>query len=132
MASNENLVKRTYAKGIEEKRATESHATGLEFHFTKKLLDGYIQRDSHVLEVGCGPGYYGMHYADQCAHYTGIDIVPENIELFRNKIRARGCENVTAEVGDATALQLPDESYDVVLCWGPMYPVQDYRSTACC
>ena len=42
-----------------------------------------------VLELGCGTGYYGMYFADMCAEYTGIDITPENIEIFNRKIKEK-------------------------------------------
>ena len=42
-----------------------------------------------MLELGCGTGYYGMYFADMCAEYTGIDITPENIEIFNRKIKEK-------------------------------------------
>jgi ubiquinone/menaquinone biosynthesis C-methylase UbiE len=121
MASNEQQIIDRYTSRAEDGRADVSRAWGLEFHYTKKLTNDYIHPDSHVLELGCATGYYGLHYADKCAHYTGIDIVPEHIALFRKKIAENGLQNITTEVGDATALTLPDNSFDVVLCLGPMY-----------
>lgn len=39
-----------------------------------------------MLEIGCGTGYYGFYYADKCQEYLGIDIVPDHIALFKQKI----------------------------------------------
>lgn len=94
----------------------------MEFYYTKKHLAPYIKKDSRVLELGCGTGYYGMYFVDMCAEYTGIDITPENIEIFNRKIKEAGRENVRAYVSDATnPADFPPGGFDVVLCLGPMY-----------
>jgi ubiquinone/menaquinone biosynthesis C-methylase UbiE len=122
MAINENKICESYASGKEDTRATYSRASGLEFHYTKKLLNEYIKSDSRVIEIGCATGYYGIHFADKCAEYVGVDISPENITLFNQKIQTAGIINVSASVGDATNLKnASSKSFDVVLCLGPMY-----------
>ena len=122
MASNQEKIANHYSNYKEDNRATSSRSNSLEFHYTKKLLNEYISLESSVIELGCGTGYYGMYYADKCAHYTGIDLSPANIAVFNEKIRKEGIENVRAVVGNATALpEFSDNSYDVVLCLGPMY-----------
>jgi len=106
----------------EDNRATSSRSASLEFHYTKKILDNFISKDSCVLEVGCGTGYYGFHYADKCKTYLGIDLFPHHIALFERKIQACGIGNLSCSVGDATHLEgIEDEGFDVVLCLGPMY-----------
>ncbi len=111
-----------YEEYDEDTRAVQSRADGLEFYFTKRLLDAYIRPDSNVIELGCGTGYYGMHFASRCARYTGIDLSERNIAAFREKIARAGIMNVTAEVGDALKiLSFGGENYDAVLCLGPMY-----------
>lgn len=52
----------------------------------------------------------------------GIDITPENIKIFKKKALESGLKNVVGKVGDATKLEnIPNESFDVVLCLGPLY-----------
>ena len=122
MASNHEKIRENYAHGKEAGRAYESRANGLEFHYTKKILDDYIMPDSSIIELGCGGGYYGVYFADRCAKYVGIDITPENIAIFEEKIKNSGFHNIRASVGDATNLyNIADNSFDVVLCLGPMY-----------
>ncbi len=123
MSSNQEQIISMYRGGNEEEgRSLKSRAAGLEFHYTKKLMGEYITRDAHVIELGCATGYYGMFFADACASYTGLDISPDNIDVFCAKIAAQGKRNLTAAVGDATDLcAFADSSFDVIMCLGPMY-----------
>ena len=123
MAKNKDLILKQYSDGIkEENRYKRSRASSLEFHYTKKHLEPYITKETKILEIGCGTGYYGMYYADKCKEYYGIDIVPSHIEIFKKKIEESGYGNLTCSVGDATDIkEIEDNSYDVVLCLGPLY-----------
>ncbi|MCL2773540.1 MAG: class I SAM-dependent methyltransferase [Oscillospiraceae bacterium] len=122
MSSNQDRIREKYSHGKEGERAFTSRSESLEFHYTKKILSEYIKPDSRVIEIGCGGGYYGMYFADKCTEYVGVDITPENIAAFEEKIKAAGLCNVQAFVGDAIHLyNIADGSFDVVLCLGPMY-----------
>jgi len=110
------------ARAGEDNRATSSRSAGLEFHYTKKALSDYINKNTRVLEVGCGAGYYGIHFADKCKEYVGVDLFPHHIELFANKIKESDLSNVSCRVGDAANLEgIEGNSFDVVCCLGPMY-----------
>lgn len=122
MSSNEEIIREKYSGGGEDKRHLKSRATSLEFHYTKKHLTPHITPESRVLELGCATGYYGMYLADRCREYRGIDLSPENIAIFEEKINTAGLQNVIAQLGDATNLAgIPDAAYDAVLCLGPLY-----------
>lgn len=125
MASNKEQIYSKYSGTgglIDDGRENQSRTDSLEFHYTKKHLEGFINKTDRVLEVGCAAGYYGFHYTDICNEYVGIDLFPPHIELFNERIRERGLTNVSCEVGDAINLDnIPDNSFDVVLHLGPMY-----------
>jgi len=122
MSINENKILEQYNLGKEDERATLSRSSSLEFHYTKKHLEGLIKKTDRVLEVGCATGYYGLYYSEKCKEYVGIDLVPSHIELFRKKIMDYKLNNVSCSIGDATNLiGITDNSFDVVLCLGPMY-----------
>lgn len=122
MSINESKIVEEYSSLFEDKRATSSRSTSLEYHYTKKHLEGLIKKTDRVLEVGCATGYYGLYYADKCKEYVGVDIVPHHIDLFKQKIIDNNLSNVSCFVGDATNLVgIEDGRFDVVLCLGPMY-----------
>lgn len=122
MASNKEIIMAQYSHGTEGNRSTQDRSSSLEFHYTKKHLDGYIRPNDKILEIGCGAGYYGLYFADKCCAYHGVDIVPLHIDIFNEAIKEKEYANVSCELGDATNLEnINDSSYDVVLCLGPLY-----------
>ena len=132
MANNKDLILKQYGDGSkEENRHKRSRASSLEFYYTKKHLEPFISKETRILEIGCGTGYYGMYYADKCKEYCGVDIVPSHIEIFRKKIEESGYCNLTCSVGDATDLtEIESNSYDVVLCLGPLYHLSPKEAEA--
>jgi len=122
MSSNENFVREWYTQKEKDKRAFLSRAGGLEFHFTKKLIEKYITKQSKIIEIGCATGYYGMFLFDKCKEYVGVDLSPDNIKIFNEKIEKDNIKNIITTVGDATNLfQIGNDEFDVVLVLGPMY-----------
>lgn len=122
MATTKENILAQYSHGTECSRSMRDRSSSLEFHYTKKHLEDCIKPNDKVLEIGCGTGYYGLYFADKCFAYHGIDIVPIHIDLFKEAIKEKGYANISCELGDATNLEtINDNSYDVVLCLGPLY-----------
>lgn len=121
-----------YADGREVNRQEKMGKYPMEFIYTKKALDAYINSEKRVVEIGCGGGYYLMHYAPKCKEYQGIDLSSVNIEIAREQIAEGGLTNASAEVGDATNLVgIADATYDVVLCLGPLYHLKPADREKC-
>jgi len=123
MASNADIVRERYTDATrEEARFSYNCASGMEAHYTEKMLAAWVKPADNVLEIGCGTGRYGMFLADKCRSYMGVDLSPDHVAFFQNKITENGLANVQVQVGDATKLDsIADESFDVVLVLGPMY-----------
>ena len=122
MASNEKLIKDWYSNKEEEFRATKSRAEGIEFHFTQKIIDKYISKEFNVIEIGCATGYYGIYCANKCKQYTGIDLSPDNLKIFDDKIKNENIPNIKTSLGDAVNLvNIESNNYDLVMVLGPMY-----------
>lgn len=120
MSSNEEKILLQYGLGEEERRASLTRSSSLEFYYTKKHLEGLIGKDGSILELGCATGHYGFYFADKCREYLGIDIVPSHIRLFQQKIDASGLKNISCRIGDATQLKrIEANHFDAVLCLGP-------------
>jgi SAM-dependent methyltransferase len=68
--------------------------------------------EARWVEVACGPGLIARAMAPRVGSVVGFDLTPAMIEKARAEAEAAGVENVSFELGDATALDLPDDSLD--------------------
>jgi SAM-dependent methyltransferase len=64
------------------------------------------------VEIACGPGLIARALAARVGSVTGVDLTPAMVEKARADADSAGVGNVSFEVGDATALGLPDDSFD--------------------
>ncbi len=64
------------------------------------------------LEAACGPGIVGRRLAPLVDRVHGVDMTPAMVTRAREAGARAGLENVTFEVGDATATGLPGGSFD--------------------
>jgi SAM-dependent methyltransferase len=64
------------------------------------------------LDVACGPGIVSRRLAQHAGAVHGVDMTPAMIEVARREAAAAGLANATFELGDATALELPDGGFD--------------------
>lgn len=95
----------------------------LEFEITKRALDEYIPAGSEILDVGGGPGRYSIYLAQKGNSVTLFDLSEKLVEQAGLNAEKYGVELKQRIVGNALELDkyLPDKSYDVVLCMGPLY-----------
>jgi SAM-dependent methyltransferase len=68
--------------------------------------------DARWVDLACGPGLVSRGLAPRVGSVAGFDLTPAMVEKARAESAAAGVENVGFEVGDATALDLPDDSFD--------------------
>jgi arsenite methyltransferase len=83
----------------------------------------------HILDVGCGPGFYSRELLDQVGpdgSVTGIDQSPQMLAVARR--RSEGHGNARFEEGDATALPVEDGSFDRALSVQVLEYVEDTRA----
>ena len=69
------------------------------------------------LDVACGTGDLSIGAALKYPQIrvTGVDFVPEMIEVGKRKIEKHGLsERITLQHGDALSLPVPDDSFDVI------------------
>jgi SAM-dependent methyltransferase len=73
-----------------------------------------VARGDRVLDVATGDGNAAIECARRGAAVVGIDVTPKQIALARQRCVAEGVD-VDLRVGDAMALGVEDDSFDVVL-----------------
>jgi len=83
-----------------------------------------------VLDVACGTGHVALEAARTFCRVTGIDYVPELVEVARRRAAAEDLE-VDFRVADAEDLPFPDDSFDDVLsAIGVMFTADHERAAA--
>jgi SAM-dependent methyltransferase len=78
------------------------------------LLSRFSGRSpQQVLDVGCGTGFLALRFAELGHTVTGIDLSPQMIDRACRKAEQAGLK-LDFRVGDASALDCGDETYDLV------------------
>ncbi|RLC55802.1 MAG: hypothetical protein DRI80_17170 [Chloroflexota bacterium] len=110
-------------------------------HFTNQLckervLIPYLTRclkglEEHptCLDLFCADGYYSCMMADICpgARITGIDLAAMEIKRARTAARLLGFDNIEFIIADAWAFIQEPHRYDLVLCAGGLYHLEEPR-----
>ncbi|NNE44023.1 MAG: class I SAM-dependent methyltransferase, partial [Gemmatimonadetes bacterium] len=79
-----------------------------------------------VLEIGCGRGDGAAHIAREYgARVHAVDLDPDQIALARRL--HGGCERLVFSVADASDLDLPDGSVDLIVCQHVFHHLPDWR-----
>lgn len=114
-----------YALGLERERL--AHGVGaLERVRTQALLERYLPLPpADVADVGGGPGGYAVWLAERGYRVHLVDPVRLHVEQALATAGDRLATLLSAEVGDARALKLPDASADAILLLGPLYHLPD-------
>ena len=90
----------------------------------KRLANGPAD---NVLEIGCGQGAGARIIYDLFSpqRYVGVDLDPRMIRRARRK--ARVLPDATFVEGDVTSLELPDASFDLVMDFGVVHHVPNWK-----
>ena len=124
-----NQLEAYYNKFNEEKRLNSRHGH-VEYVVTMHYLNQYLEAleaegrersDIHILDVGAGTGRYAIPLSEAGYDVTAVEPVHHNL----GRIRKNG-PLVKAYEGRAEKLKrFEDESFDIVLYFGPMYHLKD-------
>ncbi len=119
---NEKNLINYYNKFNEDKRLTHRHGM-VEFITAMKYIHHYLNsfKDPKIIDVGAGTGAYSVALANEGYDVTAIELVKHNLMTLKAKN-----SSVKAYLGNATNLSLfSDNSFDMVLLFGPMYHLID-------
>jgi ubiquinone/menaquinone biosynthesis C-methylase UbiE len=116
-----NDVVNSYESYKEEDRLTTDNARKVEFLTTIKILENHLPEKSKILDCAAGTGIYSFPLADEGHEVTALDITPRHVDLINAELKNKPYSMETA-VNDARDLSMfADESFDAVLCFGPLY-----------
>jgi SAM-dependent methyltransferase len=96
----------------------------LELVRTQEILRRHLPPPpARILDVGGATGVHASWLAEDGYRVHVVDLTPRHVEMVRGDLGPRG---VTADVGDARHLDQADDSFDVVLLFGPLYHLTDH------
>lgn len=116
--------------GDDPKRPVHVNRTRVrrELFLEPMLRSGYLE-GKEVLDLGCSYGYWAMAAAKEgkAQHVLGVDALPGSIEQANWLLSRLQTANCAFELADVYGRlrELPDDSYDVVLCLGFFYHIRD-------
>src|SRR6201991_2998545 len=76
----------------------------------------HLQPGLSVLDVGCGPGTITVDLAARVApgRVTAVEMTSDALDLARTEAQTRGQSNIDFVTSDVHALDLPDDTFDIV------------------
>ena len=111
-------LEKYYNKFNEDKRLQRRHGN-VEYVTSMKYIHDYLdtEKKSKILDIGAGTGGYCVALANEGYDCTAIELVKYNLGILKSKK-----STVKAYQGNALKLKrFDDESFDIVLLFGPMY-----------
>lgn len=82
-----------------------------------------------ALDVGIGNGRLLPIYAPYAKHITGMDISSEQLDQATNAARDLGINFDTKLCQEASRIDIPDKSYDLIICSRVLQHVFDWRES---
>ena len=114
------LVQETYRRFNEDTRLNKSKAARVEFLTTVNYIEQYLTPGAKILDIGAGAGEYSLYFARQGYEVCALELADANIAAFRSKLTPT--DPVELVQGNALDLsRYKDESFDIVLLFGPLY-----------
>ncbi|NLZ51704.1 MAG: methyltransferase domain-containing protein, partial [Thermoanaerobacteraceae bacterium] len=83
---------------------------------TKQVLKflkdkGALEKNSFVLDIGCGPGKYTLAFAKEVKWVTGTDISPKMIAFAKENAQSRGLRNIELVQASWPEVKLEDTGW---------------------
>ena len=98
------------------------HAISRLFEPSKRFIEPYVKEGMVVADLGCGPGYYTLHFAKKLGpegRVYAVDSDKRAISALERKKVKRGFQNIKAHAGSASDLSfIKDESVDFIFANG--------------
>ena len=118
------LLEDYYSHFNEDHRLKTRHGQ-VEFITSIKYINDYLNNDLNkkILDIGAGTGAYSGYFSNKGYSVTAVELVKHNLDILKSNY-----PNVEAILGNALSLDMiKDNSFDIVLLFGPMYHLLKYE-----
>lgn len=97
----------------------------LEFERSKQIIERYLKNDKmKILDIGGATGKYAYWLADLGHDVTLIDPMPNLIEIAKSNFKSNFINLI--EVGDVRNLSAKENTFDLIICFGPFYHLTEH------
>ena len=122
-SKEELLTKQVYSKQAEREwnRLAGDAFHQIEFETTFRFLNIYLPKKGIILDAGGGPGRYTIELAKRGYSIILLDLVKENLELAKRKIREAKVDDKVRNIIEGNIVNLSkfnDNTFDAVICLG--------------
>lgn len=103
-----------------------NRAGQIEFITTIKAIESVLSKDMTIIDVGAGTGTYSLYFAKQDYDVTALEPALPNFQKLESKVKEANLDNL--EIHHLSSLdlrQFDDQSFDIVLLFGPLYHLAD-------
>lgn len=108
-----------------------SKASQVEYLTTIKRIEAFLKPGMKILDVGAGTGAYSLYLASQGYDVTAIDLVDKHVDMIKEK--GKDYNQLKVYQGNVLDLSfLKNETYDLILCLGPLYHLEDEKDQEAC
>ncbi|MDQ2085595.1 class I SAM-dependent methyltransferase [Herbivorax sp. ANBcel31] len=73
---------------------------------------GMLNKDTNVLDIGCGPGRYSIEFAKRAKSVIGIDVSPKMIEFAVENAEKQRLSNISFDTLDWENVDLQNEGWE--------------------
>lgn len=115
---NEKNLIEYYNKFNENKRLDRRHGI-VEYTTAMKYIKRYLKKfkNPQIIDIGAGTGKYSIELANMGYNVTAVELVKHNLMAIKEN-----STKVNTILGNAINLRkIKDNSYDIVILFGPMY-----------
>ena len=92
----------------------------VEYLTTMRYIEKYLTTGVTVVEIGAGTGRYSRTISDQGHKVEAVELVPANIETFRQNLKPG--QDITITQANALDLHMfATDTFDLTLLLGPLY-----------
>ena len=111
-----NNLEEYYNKFNEDKRLNTRRGQ-IEFITNMKYIHKYLKEGDKILDIGAGTGKYSLSLDKEGYEVTAVELVKRNIQIINKK--NPHLKTILANALDLSMIK--DNTYDIVLLFGPMY-----------
>ncbi|MFA5575960.1 MAG: methyltransferase domain-containing protein [Tissierellaceae bacterium] len=116
---------------FDESSRLSSKAAQVEFLTTIRQIERYLKPGMRILDLGAGTGEYSLYFANKGYEVKSIELVENHVKQIKEKVKDK--MNIDVVQGNALDLSLLDDNtYDIVLCFGPLYHLEKMEDRMKC